>query len=72
MFVTNRYGGPFEVRGVDEEKRTYFLLDPQRHERLTDACLVADIARTMFDFHIVVWDCGEKCITGYDTRRMGK
>lgn len=65
-----RYGGPFEVRGVNAEKKTFFLVDKERHERFADACLVADVARTIFDCHIVVWDCGEKKVSSYDTRKM--
>lgn len=60
--------GPFEVRGVDEDGRKLFLIQPG--VRLyAEACTVADVYREECRFHVVVWwPEGQRVL--YDSREM--
>jgi hypothetical protein len=57
----------YEVRGVDEARRTLFYLDDAR--RYDTACMYADMAREHLRCHVVVWDASERRVL-YDSRLM--
>lgn len=61
------YGGPFEVRGVDEERRRYFFIGGP-YERYSDACWCADLAHEEGGYLTIVWNAGEKRATSYACR----
>lgn len=63
-------GGPFEVRGVDAERRRFFRLVEQPIRFYFDACLTADAFRASFPLlHVVVW-CRTLQRPLYDSRTM--
>lgn len=63
-------GGPFEVRGVDQERRRFFRLVEQPIRFYFDACLTADAFRAAFPLlHVVVW-CRTLQRPLYDSRSM--